>query len=402
MDFPPLTFGGDFLGGFQDETANIRKSNDQKQAAIDQRNSKVFETLANSDDPDIRAAAVTGLLTGNHPSKGMDKWFGKVQDHPIYDTIKGLVSEGHQPFMDPAQRHATELGNDIDARVSSVGRSGLSPDDQRRAKLGIYGAPPPRPLPLQEGTLHKKDGTTVAGFFDPAEGVHYDSNYQPVYDAVSFTRNGTGGGSTSAGHTSKVVPDKNSPTGYSTVRYDDKMQEIGRALGASAPGGPETFTAVPTAGGIQRFGNHSGSISPAGGGAGVTRAEPPTADLNALREVESSILRLHPQPKPVFSGGQVSPEKQQAWRAAVDAEAKNYDFSDFAALQKALGGAAGGVDAATPPPQVPPGLGAKPTPKSPKGQANTGKGKIDVNAILGELAKARKGVADSAGAPAPK
>ncbi len=399
MGFPPSAFGGDFLGGFTGESDNIRKSNEQKQAQIDQRNSKVFETLANSDDPDIRAAAVTGLLTGNHPSKGMDKWFSKVQDHPIYDTIKGLVSEGHEPFMDPAKRHATELGNDIDAKVGAVKRSGMNPEDQRRATLGVFGAPPPRPLPLQPGTIHLKGGGDAGGFFDPAEGVYYDSNYQPV-EAAGFTRNGTGAGSPSAGHTSKTVPDKNSPTGYSTVRYNDKLEEIGRALGATPPGGPETFSPVNTPGGIAQFGNRGSGVSPAKGGAGVSRAEPATADLNALREVESSILRLHPQPKAIFTGGQVSPEKQQAWRAAVDAEAKNYGYDDFQSLQQALGGAAGGVDAATPPPQVPPGLGAKPVPKSPKDKANTGKGKIDVNAILGELAKARKGVA--AGPAPPK
>lgn len=393
MAFPPSggsagspgTFAGglgDFLGGFNEESGSIRDKNQREQELVDARNQKVFETLANSDDPDIRAAAVTGLLTGNHPAKGMDKWFNKVQDHPIYDTIKGLVASGHQPFMDPVKRHGAELQADIDARMGAIRKSGMSPEDQRRAELGIFGAPPPRPYGLVPGTITLPDGTSTAGFADPNSGEFLDSNYQSVQGA-KFTR-GTGGGTGTSGHTTKTVKDANSPTGYSYVRYDDSMKEIGRTPNAPAPGAGETYDFIQTPEGIVRGGKKSGAITNAPGGEGLQKPEPPTADLASLRSIEASILKINPEPKPLAAGLSVSPEKMQAWRTAVDAEAKRYGYDDFATLQSAIGKAAGTVSAATPPP-APPSPRKTPPAKGPKA------GALDVDAILRELGRNRAG-----------
>lgn len=300
--------------------------------------------------------------------------------------------------MDPAKRHAAEVGNDIDAQMSGIGRSGLSPDDQRRAKMGAFNAPPPRALPLQPGTIHRKDGSTTAGFFDPSSGEHYDVNYQFVDDAVRFERGNGGTSSASSGGKWSVEKDSKSSTGWRQVHRDAAGAVLGQGGEAAAPGGPPSFSFLPTPGGIVTGNNRTGAVAPAAGGEGVQRPAAPGTDLNALREIEASILRLHKRPEGFGAGLSPAPAKMQAWRASLDEEAKKYNYPDFAALQAAMGGAATNVGDVTPPPQVPPGLGAKPVPKGTKDKANTGKGKIDVNAILGELAKARKGVAT---APAP-
>lgn len=402
-----LALGGDFLRGFQDESTGMRQEADRKQSEKDARDAKVFETLANSDDPEIRAAAVTGLLTGNHPAKGMDKWFGKVQANPIHDTIRGLIGAGHQPFMDPAKRHATELGNDIDARIASITKSSLSPENKTRATLGVYGAPPPRPLPLQPGTLHMKDGTTVPGFFDPTEGVYYDKDYQPA-DAVRFEKSGAGGNT--APENSALEPDSNSKTGYSKVYRDKAGKEVYRVEAPEPGAAGGSFTGIPNANspsGISSFNRKAGTVRNApivGAPSGITpppvvAPAPATADIGSLREIESSILRLHPQPKPMFAGGSIAPAKEQAWRQSLDQEAQHYGYQTYGALQQAIADAQQGVGARSlsGPPPLPPGAeGGAGEGAGGKAKANTGTGKIDVQSILNELAAGRK----HAGAPA--
>lgn len=412
---------GDFVGGFTDRSDQMRKESQDEQAKIDARAEKVFTLLANSDDPDIRASAVTGLLSGDHPAKGMDKWFGKVRTHPMYDTISGLVNEGHKPFMNPADRPGAEAASGLRQRMGVVRSpdSGLDKPSQDRAVLGMVGAPPPRPQPYQYGTLtiKKADGTTeeVGGSFDPGAGLYYDDDGNYRSDVSGFRR--TTGSQGASGHGTKVMVDKNSPTGYSYVRFDDTMKEIGRTAGAPAPGSAtESQTPVQTPTGILAFGNKSGTLKPAKGGEGVTAPAPPGTNVNALRENEASILRLHPQPKPLFAGGTVSPDKMNAWRAAVDAEAVKYGYTNFEDLQGKIGAATqdvGGRVAQPPPdpaataaPGAPPPAAApaqKPgQPRRPAAKAAPGGGKIDVKAVLAELEKNRKAAASTIPQPAAR
>lgn len=381
---------GGLVGGFNDESTKIRQANTQQAEQEAQRNSKVFDALANSDDPQIRAAAVTGLLTGNHPADAMGKWFGKVQQHPAYDQISQLVNEGHQPFMNPTDRKAAELDSEIKgvSKTAADLHAPLSPDDTRRMILGKIGAPPPRPMMKQYGTIMHSDGTSEAGSFDPNDNQYYDQYGSPANDLKEFRHGGLAAEHPASGGNWSTIKDSASPTGWSKVHVDAAGKELGREQGASAPS-PESFSPVVTPAGVQKFGNKSGTVTPAPGGAGVGHAEPASAGLTSAKEVEASILKAAgPRPTALAPGLSVDPKKTQAWLADVDKAAQRYGYKDYADVQQKIGEAGRGVQSSvvgSAPPAVPPAAGAK------KGGTPPAKGKkpggIDGSAVLDYLKK---------------
>lgn len=387
---------GEVVGGFNEESGKIRQEN-QRRSEMDQaRSDKVFDALANADDPDIRAAAVTGLLTGSHPAKGLDKWFGKMSEHPAYEQIKGLVSEGHQPFMNPADRKAAEKASELDAAVKFTDAHGahLEPPQVSRMAMGMVGAAPPRTAPRQAGTITFSDGHEEPGSFEQETGIHYDQAGEPVYDAKGFRRNtGSGtGGSPSTGGKWTTEKDANSSTGWSSVHRDAAGKELGRAGNVAAPASTvPSYAAAPQPGYV--LDTKSGRYVPAGGepGAGA-KPETETQSAEALRGIESRIMAMHPAPK-ATQFLPVTPEAEAQHRAALDAEAKNYHYDNFAALQADIAQATSGVSAAvaTPPPTPPvpqPG-GAKPKPAKKVGSRSG----LDIDAIKAQLAKDHGGPA---------
>lgn len=378
---------GDVVGGFNDESNRIRQNNQQQADRDQQRSDKVFDALANSDDPDIRAAAVTGLLTGQHPADGMSKWFGKVQQHPAFDQIKSLVADGHQPFMDPTQRKAKEKSAEIDSAISVAHTHGvdLTQADQRRMVMSSVGAAPPRVVSRQSGTIKFADGHEEPGSFDPETSTYYDQTDQPVYDAQGFTYHGRvgGTGSPSTGGKWTTVQDKNSPTGFSSVHVDATGKEMARTTGVPAPASSQdSFAPAPQPGYV--LNTKKGTYQAASGEPGAAaKTETPSQNAEALRAIEGRILQMHPPPK-ASQFVPVTPQAQQQHRADLDAEAKNYGYADYGALQKAIADATGGVGAAvaTPPPAPPV---AQPTPA--RGKKVGSRSGLDIDAIRAQLAK---------------
>lgn len=389
---------GDFVGGFQDESSRIRTEN-QRSADRDQaRSDSLFHALANSDDPDIRAAAVTGLLTGDHPATGMGKWFGKVSGHPAYEQIKGLVADGHQPFMDPTKRHAAEKSADLDAAIATAEGHGvsLSAADKRRMTMSAVGAAPPRGFASQPGTITHTDGTTEAGSFDPDTGQHYDQYGSVSDDVVSFTYHGQRGtGSPSTGGKWNVVKDATSPTGWTSVHIDAAGKELGRQVGVPPPASTlPSFVPAPQPG--YGFNTKTNKYEASGGEPGAA-AKPETSAQSAesLRAIEARIVQMHPAPK-ASQFIPVTKEAEAQHREQLDVEAKNYGYADFTALQEAIAKATGGVSnaVATPPPRPP-----VPQPKG-TGRSNAGgtggtggTGGLNIDAIKKQLAKDHGGTA---------
>lgn len=380
---------GDFIGGFNEESGRARQENTRKAEMDQQRSDKVFDALANSDDPDIRAAAVTGMLTGQHPAKGLDKWFGKVSQHPAYEQIKGLVSDGHQPFMNPVDRKAAEKTSELNAAIKFTDANGahLEPPQVSRMAMGMVGAAPPRAAPRQAGTITFADKHEEPGSFDPETGIHYDQAGEPVYDAQGFRRNtasGTGG-SPSTGGKWTTEKDPASPTGWSSVHLDAAGKELGRSTGAAAPASTQdSFVPAPQPG--YKFSTKSGTTSPVGGEPGaMAKPETSTQSAKALSEIEQRILTMHPAPK-ASQFLQVTKEAVAQHRAELDAEAKNYHYDSFKALQDAIAQATSGVSAAvaTPPPAPPVPQPTTPAGKGKKVGSRTG---LDIAAIKAQLAK---------------
>lgn len=372
-----LRFLGDLVGGYNQNLDQQRQTNQRAAELQATRDNAIFEALANSDDDDVRAAAVTGLLTQNHPAGFLGKFFQKVGEHPAYQTIKGLVAQGHQPMLGATEEKRREVeatrSGGITGAVSGATQAvpGISEDDKRRIAMGAAGAAVPTRQP-QRGTLKLLDGSTAAGYFDVENKAYYDDNGQQRTDVAAFSPSGSfgagaGGGSgnlvkVTAADFARQFPNRPLPPGLKPedllqYKVDAQGNPMGQPVITKAPtGGGESFQPVYTPGGIQRFGNKSGAVSEAPGGGGVQRPEAPAVGASAVRQIQDAILRLHPAPKGLIAGSPASPRQQAAWQAAVDAEAVKYGYGSFAALQQAIGSATGAVGAAVPqPPPAAPG-----------------------------------------------
>lgn len=412
MAFGMMPFAtGDFTSGFNEETTAIRQENTRRAEVQAARDLKIFEALANADDPDVRAAAVTGLLTNNHPARGLDKFFEKSGTHPAYETIRNLVAdEKHLNQAFPGETEAikrrgvAEGEAKTDVFMSGAKRAGLTPEQTTSAFMAMHGAAP-RSQNAQRGTLKFNDGTTSAGYFDPVTRQYFDDNGQMRNDVAAFSASGAFGGTSSqyaGSFMSKTtakdwmrqfpgipLPPGTKPDDILQFRVDGSTgKPIGTPIVTVAPAGPQpNFTAVYTPGGIQGFNTKTNTLMPTRGGDSTTRASTPDQSLQAARDVEASILRLHPQPKQV---GMLPPDPRdvEAWRLAVDEEAKKYGYANFAEVQAAVGAAGRGVSATTPPPPSPGGASAAP-PAAPGGPAPNRQPTRDpaVDAILKQLGR---------------
>lgn len=387
MPFGPSSFIGDLTGGFNTESGRVREENTRRAELDAARDEKLFTALANADDDEIRAAAVTGLLTGNHPARGFDKFFGKVGTHPAYDQIKGLVGQGRQAFLGATERarrtaEVTRSGN-ISGAFSGLDESGviMTPEQRTRAGMGMVGGAQPVQK-MVRGTLVFTDGTSAAGFADEVNGIYQDDDGNQRRDIARFVPSGnltSGGGSPTAGGAwNKMTAGQykqqfgespllaNVPDG---TLVQVRVGPDGKAKGdpVLTQGPPASFSFIPTPEGIFAGNNRAGSVRMAGGGAGVQRPATPAANVNALRAAEQSILRLHPQPKPIHPAIPVSAKDMAIWRAVVDAEAVKYGYQDFADLQAQIGTAVQGVGVATPqPPPAPPAGRGRTAPAKPR------------------------------------
>lgn len=417
------------VGGFQGRSEEIRKENQAKEATQQARDTKIFELLANSDDPDIRASAVTGLLTGNHPARGLDKWFGAVGDHPVYEKIKGLVNEGHQPFYgreklsEIASNQAGETTKQqlkgrltgANEAVTEITGEGMPEENINRAAMGMLGAAPPvKPLLTKTVEYLDENGARqTAGVMQnqmTGEFTHLDGSPFEYGDSVTkvSNTNGSFGGAGGAG----ADPNKHgqwifkadhpgSTTGTKQF-FTAEGAPVGQPVRATQ-GTPPNMTPVYTGGGIAGFDPRNNSLSPTAGGAGMGRAEAPSENVSTLRALASDIERRIPRPKNFVTNQPVSDPadpRMAQWKTQVDAEAVKLGYQSYDALIQAIGGAAQQVGGSvppgigTPPPAAPasaapggpppaapqaPGAarGAKPTPG-----AKPAGGALDIDAIL--------------------
>lgn len=367
-----LTISG-LLSGFQNRSAQIRDQQTQLQQAENARHERIFDALANSDDPDIRAAAVTGMLTGAPPGKGLSKWFGQVQQHPAFETIKGLVGEGHQPFLGTeGKAEATARGN-IQGRlggvVSAERAAGYepTPEDISAMGRGMVGTPPKSFAPVayngeyldpadgqwKTGTIIEQNGRWLVGGVDvqgqvrnltKPSGPHAEARPRiATMDATAYEK------------MYGPLPPGMKGVGRVQVQMDEHNQPIGSPSPTTEP--PPTFTYIPTTNGIMVGDTHHAGLSPAPGGAGVSHPETPSAGLAALRGIDASV-RAAAGPRPKGLGGlDPTPQQLQQWQAGLDSAAKNFGYENYAALQAAMGQAGTEVQGAVPgaggPPEVP-------------------------------------------------
>lgn len=84
--------------GLNEASAQARAESARQGELDAQRENAVLSHLATSDDPEIAAHAITGLLdqSSGKPQKGLKGWFGEVGKNPMLPTIRDLIAKGRQ------------------------------------------------------------------------------------------------------------------------------------------------------------------------------------------------------------------------------------------------------------------------------------------------------------------
>lgn len=82
------------IGGFGERKSQVEAQNIRESELSNQRESRIYETLLSSPDPDIQAMAATGLLESAQPRKkkgGLRGWMGEVATNPTFEKLKQLI-----------------------------------------------------------------------------------------------------------------------------------------------------------------------------------------------------------------------------------------------------------------------------------------------------------------------
>lgn len=131
-----------FLSGFTSRTQEIQDQNRQDALAAQQRESKVYEALLNSPDPEVKSHAIAGLLdsTANPKRKGgIRGWLGETAQSPHMAAIKALVNQpvtSQEPTTSlPSQQTSGYLSAPQPGTESSLAQPETNPTE--------VGAPPP-------------------------------------------------------------------------------------------------------------------------------------------------------------------------------------------------------------------------------------------------------------------
>lgn len=145
---------GDWLQGMISGYSGRRDEHQAEQLRLaeqqNQRESRIYEALINSPDPEVKSAAITGLLTSTQApkkKKGFAGWMGEMEGNPAYQHIQDLIKT---PVTSTTEEPATfGLGS-----RQSIGVSDLPPGGARApGALALpdtsptqVGAPPPPPM----------------------------------------------------------------------------------------------------------------------------------------------------------------------------------------------------------------------------------------------------------------
>lgn len=119
--------------------ATTRQENMRQAEAQADRENRVLQTLAQSEDPEIAAHGIAGLMdqTLNRPQKGLRGWLGQMEGNPALPRIRDLVAKGRQQI--PQAAPLTFGGED-----TGGGPGGPSAGAGAADGAGAAASPPPR------------------------------------------------------------------------------------------------------------------------------------------------------------------------------------------------------------------------------------------------------------------
>lgn len=253
------------LGGFAGRKYDVEAQNMAEAQAANAREGKVFEALINSPDPEIKAMAVTGLLSSAQPMKrksGIRGWLGEMQANPMLPQIQALINTPvttEEPIPGLPSRQTSGFIGTPPGQTSSMALPESTPTTG-----GAVTAPQPIPSHLETNIVGGPLGVTRSVtrprevFRSPeaqqlltkrasAQGdvegevaglIASGFSEQEARDLVKqeyLRRSAAAAGQSYA--EGNILPDTSSPTGYSQVLYlraDPRVQQ-------RIPAQPPTF-----------------------------------------------------------------------------------------------------------------------------------------------------------------
>jgi hypothetical protein len=133
------------LSGYQDRSHTIAEQKMQEAMLANQREASIYNTLLNSDDPEIKSMAAAGIFQSGQARRrrgGLQGWMGEVQKNPIYPRLQ-------EYFQTPKEKITTAPMTTLPSTQSS-GYLSTPPGGQGSMAMPATsptqaGAPPPAP-----------------------------------------------------------------------------------------------------------------------------------------------------------------------------------------------------------------------------------------------------------------
>lgn len=141
-ELAPTDWISGLLSGFTTRKAEIEAQNLAESARARDQEARLYQTLINSPDPEIQAAAVTGLLESARPGRrkgGFAGWLGQMEANPAYAQVQRLLAT---PVEAQETTYAPTIGTP-QATIPQVPSGSLSLPETSPTEIG---APPPTPV----------------------------------------------------------------------------------------------------------------------------------------------------------------------------------------------------------------------------------------------------------------
>jgi len=242
---------------------DTRAENMRQAEAQADRENRVLQTLATSEDPEIAAHGIAGLMDQslNRPQKGLRGWLGQMQGNPALPKIRDLVAKGRQQIP---QEAPLVQGEDTGGTPAAA-----TPPPKGGAALPAGGATEPGAAPLSMQAIEQAPpqalasggmGGTVRPMPQPLQTVPRSLGISPAehagataeaekFGGLRGTFRALGGGDTGAGLDPTTFAYArahalNQPTSRTTDAQGNEHffignQEIGGpAAGVAKPSGP--------------------------------------------------------------------------------------------------------------------------------------------------------------------
>lgn len=194
---PSGSYLSGIVSGFQARKDELEQKRWQEEQVNNQRESKIYEALIQSPDPEIQSIAFSGLLDSANPKrkKGLQGWMGEMQKNPAMEGIKRLIqtpvtstsqvqsgppaAQGYLPAPPSAAGSAA-------LPTSSPTAGGPAPPTPMSPNAGL--PPPEAPAPLAAGGTAPQSVVDKPFFYTDSASVQGTAGPQDLGQPTSDPR----------------------------------------------------------------------------------------------------------------------------------------------------------------------------------------------------------------------